>query len=266
MPKKPRKITKLLAANRSEIAIRIFRGATELGLQTIGVYAEEDRFSVHRFKSDEAYKLNPEKGPVGAYLDIDGIVAIAKEHNADAIHPGYGFLSENPEFARSCIDNNLIFIGPSPEVLDAMGDKIAARAQAQKIGVPTLPGTDEPISDRDEALAVAREIGYPLIIKAAFGGGGRGMRVVNNERISPTSLMKPGPKQRMHSVMTLFSLSASSRRQGILRFKSLVTTTGTLSTFTRGTAPYSGAIRKLSRLRQQSNLMKPLDAVYATRQ
>lgn len=188
MPKKPRKITKLLAANRSEIAIRIFRGATELGLQTIGVYAEEDRFSVHRFKSDEAYKLNPEKGPVGAYLDIDGIVAIAKEHNADAIHPGYGFLSENPAFARSCIDNNLIFIGPSPEVLDAMGDKIAARAQAQKIGVPTLPGTDEPISDRDEALAVAREIGYPLIIKAAFGGGGRGMRVVNNEKDLPNLL------------------------------------------------------------------------------
>ncbi|MCP4849222.1 MAG: pyruvate carboxylase [Verrucomicrobiaceae bacterium] len=188
MPKKPRQITKLLAANRSEIAIRIFRGATELGLKTVGVYAEEDRFSVHRFKADEAYKLDTEKGPVGAYLDIDGVIAIAKEHHADAIHPGYGFLSENAEFARACIDNNLIFIGPRPEVLDSMGDKIAARAQAQKIGVPTLPGTEEPISDREEALVVAREIGFPLIIKAAFGGGGRGMRVVNDEKDLPKLL------------------------------------------------------------------------------
>ena len=185
MPSKARSIKKLLAANRSEIAIRIFRGATELGLRTVGVYAEEDRFSVHRFKADEAYRLNSDKGPVGAYLDIDGIIAIAKEHKADAVHPGYGFLSENADFAKACRDNGLIFVGPRPEVLEAMGDKIAARAQAQKIGVPTLPGTDEPISDRDEALEVARGIGFPLIIKAAFGGGGRGMRVVNNEKDLP---------------------------------------------------------------------------------
>ena len=126
---KPRQITKLLAANRSEIAIRIFRGATELGLRTVAVYAEEDRFSVHRFKADEAYRLNTEKGPVGAYLDIEGIIAIAKEHEVDAVHPGYGFLSENADFAKACRDNELIFVGPRPEVLEGMGDKIAARAK-----------------------------------------------------------------------------------------------------------------------------------------
>ena len=188
MPMKPRQITKLLAANRSEIAIRIFRGATELGLRTVAVYAEEDRFSVHRFKADEAYRLNTEKGPVGAYLDIEGIIAIAKEHEVDAIHPGYGFLSENADFAKACRDNELIFVGPRPEVLEGMGDKIAARAKAKEIGVPTLPGTDDPITSRDEALVVAREIGFPLIIKAAFGGGGRGMRVVNDEKQLPTLL------------------------------------------------------------------------------
>ena len=188
MSNQPRQITKLLAANRSEIAIRIFRGATELGLRTVAVYAEEDRFSVHRFKADEAYRLNTEKGPVGAYLDIDGIIAIAKEHKVDAIHPGYGFLSENAEFAKACKDNELIFVGPRPEVLEAMGDKIAARAKAKEIGVPTLPGTDDPITNRDDALEVAKTIGFPLIIKAAFGGGGRGMRVVNDPKDLPTLL------------------------------------------------------------------------------
>ncbi len=176
-----RPIQKLLAANRSEIAIRIFRGATELGLRTVAIYADEDRFSVHRFKADEAYPLNKEKGPVGAYLDIDGVVAVAKERGVDAIHPGYGFMSENPDFARACAENGILFVGPRPEVLDRMGDKMAARAVAKEAGVPTLPGTDDPISDRDAALQTAREIGFPLIIKAAFGGGGRGMRVVNRE-------------------------------------------------------------------------------------
>ena len=123
--KKP--VEKLLAANRSEIATRIFRGATELGLRTVAIYAEEDRFCIHRFKADEAYKLSKEKGPVGSYLDIEGIINIAKERNVDAIHPGYGFLSENAEFANACKENGIIFVGPRPEVLASMGDKIAAR-------------------------------------------------------------------------------------------------------------------------------------------
>jgi pyruvate carboxylase len=180
--------TKLLVANRSEIATRIFRAATEQGLRTVAIFAKEDRFSMHRFKADEAYQLNPEKGPVGAYLDIDGIIAIAKEKGVDAIHPGYGFLSENAQFARACAENGITFIGPKPEILEGMGDKISARALAKRVNVPTLPGTEEPISDRGEALKTAREVGFPLIIKAAFGGGGRGMRVVTKEEDLENSL------------------------------------------------------------------------------
>lgn len=169
---------KILAANRSEIAIRIFRAATELGLRTVAVYAQEDRFAMHRFKADEAYQVGAGKGPVAAYLDIESIVSTAKEKGVDAIHPGYGFLSENAKFARACAAAGITFVGPRPDLLDMMGDKTAARALAQKVGVPTLPGTEEPIADRTQAMKVAREIGFPLIIKAAFGGGGRGMRVV----------------------------------------------------------------------------------------
>ena len=178
-PSAPRRFTKLLAANRSEIAIRIFRAATDLGLSTVAIYAQEDRFSIHRFKADEAYEIGHGKGPVAAYLDIDGIVALAKATGVEAIHPGYGFLSENAEFARACARAGITFVGPRPELLDMMGDKIAARALAQRLNVPTLSGTEEPIADREEALKIARGIGFPLIIKAAFGGGGRGMRVVN---------------------------------------------------------------------------------------
>lgn len=173
-----RPIRRLLVANRSEIAIRIMRAATELGIRTIAVYAQEDRFCPHRFKADEAYQLDSSKGPLGAYLDIPGIVALAKEKEVDAIHPGYGFLSENPQFARACEEAGIVFIGPPPGVLEQMGDKTAAREIARRIGIPVLPGTDEPVTDRGEALQIASSIGFPLIIKAAYGGGGRGMRVV----------------------------------------------------------------------------------------
>jgi pyruvate carboxylase len=168
-----------MAANRSEIAVRIFRASTELNLRTVAVYAQEDRLCIHRYKADEAYQVGHGKGPVAAYLDIESIVDVAKEKGIDAIHPGYGFLSENADFARACEKAGLIFVGPRSELLDMMGDKTAARALAQKIGVPTLPGTKDPVTDRDEALKIAKSIGFPLIIKAAFGGGGRGMRVVH---------------------------------------------------------------------------------------
>ncbi len=167
-----------MAANRGEIAIRIFRAANELGLRTVSIFAEEDRFSIHRFKADEAYQLDSSKGPVGAYLDVEGIVTLAKQKGVTMIHPGYGFLSENAAFARACAREGIVFIGPSPDLLENMGDKTAARALAHSFKVPTLPGTEEPITDPDQALTVAHEIGFPLIIKAAFGGGGRGMRVV----------------------------------------------------------------------------------------
>ncbi len=183
MPQKPiRSIKKILVANRSEIAIRVMRAASELGIRTVAIYAHEDRFCPHRFKADEAYQLNKDKGPLGAYLDIEGIVSLAVAKGVDAIHPGYGFLSENPDFARACEKNGIIFIGPDADVLDRMGDKTAARAVAEKLKVPTLQGTPEPISDRKKALKAAQNIGFPLIIKAAFGGGGRGMRVVREEK------------------------------------------------------------------------------------
>ena len=172
---------KLLALNRGEIAIRILRAASELGLRTVAVYSQEDRLSLHRFKADEAYLIGQGKGPVQAYLDVEGIVALAAEKGVDAIHPGYGFLSENPALPRACERAGLTFIGPSAELLELLGDKTAARRIAEQAGIPTIPGTNDPVSDPAEAAAVARKIGFPLIIKAAFGGGGRGMRVVDRE-------------------------------------------------------------------------------------
>jgi pyruvate carboxylase len=170
---------KLMAANRNEIAIRVFRAATELGLRTVAIYAQEDRLSIHRFKADEAYLIGQGKGPVSAYLDVPGIVALAKEKEVDLIHPGYGFLAENADFARACAAAGITFVGPRPEIIELMGNKVAARALAKKINVPTLAGTEEPVENRATAMKIAQDIGFPLIIKAAFGGGGRGMRVVH---------------------------------------------------------------------------------------
>ncbi len=170
---------KLLALNRGEIAIRILRAANELGLRTVAVYSQEDRLSLHRFKADEAYLIGEGKGPVQAYLDFEGIVALAHEKGVDAIHPGYGFLSENPELPRACERAGITFIGPSADLLDLLGDKTAARQLAQRANIPVVPGTREPVTREDDAVGIASKIGFPLIVKAAFGGGGRGMRVVN---------------------------------------------------------------------------------------
>ncbi len=179
--KKNKPIRKLLAANRSEIAIRIFRAANELGLRTVAIYSQEDRLALHRFKADEAYQVGIGKGPVEAYLDIPGIIAVAKEHEVDAIHPGYGFLSENPAFARACATAGIKFVGPTPELLELLGDKTAARRLAIKAGVPVLPGTENAVGSPEEAHRIAQEIGYPVIVKASMGGGGRGMRVVHDQ-------------------------------------------------------------------------------------
>jgi len=168
---------KLLALNRGEIAIRILRAANELKLRTVAVFSQEDHLSLHRFKADEAYLIGEGKGPVQAYLDVEGIVALAKEHGVDAIHPGYGFLSENPALPRACQAAGITFIGPSDDLLDLLGDKTAARKLAQKAGLPVVPGTPEPVTQKDDAKSIAEKIGYPLMVKAAFGGGGRGMRV-----------------------------------------------------------------------------------------
>src|SRR5947209_722238 len=155
---------KLLALNRGEIAIRILRAANELNLRTVAVYSQEDRLSLHRFKADEAYLIGSGKGPVEAYLDVDGIVALAKEKEVDAIHPGYGFLSENPALPRACERAGITFVGPSANLLDLLGDKRAARGLAEKAGIPQVPGTEEPLKDPKRAAKLANEIGYPLII------------------------------------------------------------------------------------------------------
>ncbi|HJZ57890.1 MAG TPA: pyruvate carboxylase [Gemmataceae bacterium] len=178
MPNSPRRFEKLLAANRSEIAIRVFRSAHELGMRTVAIYSHEDRFALHRFKADEAYRVGKPGEPIRAYLDIEGIVGLARELGVDAIHPGYGFLSENAQFARACATAGITFIGPRPEILEQLGDKVAARRIAQQAGVPVLFGGDSPVSSIDEAKQLAAKLGYPIIVKAAMGGGGRGMRVV----------------------------------------------------------------------------------------
>ncbi len=179
---------KLLVANRSEIAIRVLRAATELDLQTVAIYSYEDRYSLHRFKADESYQVGGPDAPVKNYLNIPAIISLAKEHHVDAIHPGYGFLSENADFAQACEDAGIVFIGPSPEMLRSFGDKTAARAIARKAGVPILPGTEHGVTDPAKIRKMAREIGFPLIIKASFGGGGRGMRVVKTAEELPGKL------------------------------------------------------------------------------
>jgi pyruvate carboxylase len=172
-----RPVRKLLVANRSEIAIRVFRTANELGIRTVAIYSHEDRFALHRFKADEAYRVGRPGEPIRAYLDIPGIVALAKQHEVDAVHPGYGFLSENPAFARACAEAGMLFVGPRVDILEQLGDKVVARHIAQKAGVPVLPGSEEAVRTHEEARRLAEKLGFPVIVKAAMGGGGRGMRV-----------------------------------------------------------------------------------------
>ncbi|WP_297370338.1 pyruvate carboxylase [Acidocella sp.] len=172
---------KLLVANRSEIAIRVFRAAAELGISTVAIYPEHDKLSLHRFKADEAYLIGKGKGPIEAYLSIDEVIRVAKLSGADAIHPGYGFLSENPEFAEACAREGIIFIGPQPETMRKLGNKVAARNLAISVGVPVMPATDPLPYDDEEIKRLAREVGYPVMLKASWGGGGRGMRPIESE-------------------------------------------------------------------------------------
>ena len=171
---------RVLCANRGEIAVRVFRACTELGIGTVAIFSEEDRVHLHRYKADEAYLVGKGLDPVAAYLAEDEIVALAKRHDIDAIHPGYGLLSERASFARKCRDAGIKFIGPTPEAIDALGDKIAARKIAEAAGVPVVPGTAEAIKRVEDARAFADKVGYPVFVKAAGGGGGRGMRVVRS--------------------------------------------------------------------------------------
>lgn len=180
-----RPINRLLVANRGEIAIRIMRAATELGITTVSVYTYEDRYSLHRYKADEAYQIGRDEDPLKPYLDVEGIILLAKRHKVDAIHPGYGFLSENVKLARRCREEGIIFVGPSPEAMDALGDKVRAKNLATSAGVPLIPDSREPDMSPEFALAEAERIGFPVMVKAAAGGGGRGMRVVRQAEDFP---------------------------------------------------------------------------------
>jgi len=172
-------IKKVLIANRGEVAVRIMRACKELDIKTVAIYSEADMNSLHVKKADEGYLIS--KDPIKAYLDYDNIITAAKQAKADAIHPGYGFLSENHEFAQACIDAGLTFIGPTPEQIETFGDKVKAKKVMKSLGLPVVPGSDDPIDKLDDAYDIARNIGYPIILKAAYGGGGRGMRVVYKE-------------------------------------------------------------------------------------
>jgi pyruvate carboxylase len=180
-------ISKILVANRSEIAIRVFRAANELGLKTVAIWAEEDKYSLHRFKADESYQvgrgphLSRDMGPIESYLSIEEIIRVARLSGADAIHPGYGLLSESPEFADACAENGITFIGPKPETMRRLGNKVAARNLAIEVGVPVIPATDPLPDDMDEVKKLAAEVGYPVMLKASWGGGGRGMRAIRSE-------------------------------------------------------------------------------------
>ncbi|MCD6435211.1 MAG: pyruvate carboxylase [Clostridiales bacterium] len=175
-----KKFKRVLVANRGEIAIRIFRAAQELGIRSVAIYSEEDKNSLFRMKADESYLLGKNKGPVEAYLNIEGIIKIAKKKGVDAIHPGYGFLSENAEFAKKCEEVGITFIGPSYHSIENLGDKIKSKMIAKLAGVPIIEGIDRPVKSTNEIKGIAEKIGYPIILKAAAGGGGRGMRIVRN--------------------------------------------------------------------------------------
>ncbi|HNI10467.1 MAG TPA: biotin carboxylase N-terminal domain-containing protein, partial [bacterium] len=175
-----RSIKKLLVANRGEIAIRIFRACSEIGIETIAVYTYEDRYSLHRYKADEAYQIGADDDPLKPYLNIDEIIHLAKKIGADAIHPGYGFLSENDQFVKACEDHGIIFVGPNSEIMYKLGNKIAAKVVARENNIPIIESNREALKDTSVAEREAQRIGYPVMIKAAAGGGGRGMRVVRN--------------------------------------------------------------------------------------
>ncbi|PHS79664.1 MAG: pyruvate carboxylase [Rhodospirillaceae bacterium] len=185
----PKKIKKILIANRGEIAIRIIRAANELGIGTVAIYAAEDKLSLHRFKSDEAYQVGVNDGPVKAYLNIDDILRIAHDAGCDAVHPGYGFLSENPDFADACRDSGLIFIGPSSDVMRALGNKVSARILAEKAGTPVMPASGVLPENMNDVRRMATEVGYPVMLKASWGGGGRGMRIIRREQDLETEVV-----------------------------------------------------------------------------
>ena len=251
----PRAPKKLLVANRNEIAIRVFRAATELGLRTVAIYAQEDRLSIHRFKADEAYLIGEDKGPVGAYLDIPGIIALAKEKQSGSDSSRLRFSGRERRFARACAEAGITFVGPRPEIIDLMGDKVAARALARKVGVPTLPGTEEPVTDRAAALKIAQEIGFP----ADYQGGFRRRRTrheggPSRRPIWPRCWTRRKAKPAAPSAIRPFFWRSTSRAPSTSKCRFWATATATCSICMNAIVRCSAATRKSSKSPRPSRL------------
>ena len=240
----PQKITKLLVANRGEIAVRVMRTCKELGIKTVAIYSEADRGALHVRTADEAYCVG-EAPSRDSYLKINKIIDVAIHSKVQAIHPGYGFLSENATFAEACAAAGLIFVGPSPESIRSMGDKTTARLMMEKAGVPMAPGTPDAIDDPEEAARIAEEIGYPVLIKAAAGGGGKGMRLVEDPsaRFCPRSRWR---SERLNLLLEMegYLLKNTSLSPVILSFRFFEITLGWGFICLNENAPFSDVIRK----------------------
>jgi pyruvate carboxylase len=238
--------SKILVANRGEIAVRAFRAAYELGARTVAVFPYEDRNAVHRIKADEAYLIGERGHAVHAYLDIDEIIRVARESGADAVYPGYGFLSENPDLAQACADAGIAFIGPPASVLTMAGNKVRAVAAARAAGVPVLRSS-APSADVDELVAAAEQIGFPVFAKAVAGGGGRGMR-----RVDEPGQLADALATAMREAQGAFGDATMFLEQAVLRPRHLeVQVTGTPSTSSSGTAPCSAGTRRWWRSRRR---------------
>ena len=237
---------KILVANRGEIAIRVLRAANEMGKATVAVFADEDRLALHRSKADEAYRIGEGKGPITAYLAVDDIIRVAVDTGTDAIHPGYGFLSESPEFAEACEKAGIAFIGPRPDTLRRLGDKVSARAIAAAAGVPTVPATGALPADPQAALNLAEEIGFPGILKASWGGGGRGMREVDGAEGFEAALLAARREAAAAFGKDEIYLERFIRRAATWRSRCSPTQAGASCTSSSATARCSGATRRSS--------------------
>ena len=250
-------IQKVLVANRGEIAIRVFRACTELNIRTVAIYSKEDSGSYHRYKADEAYLVGEGKKPIDAYLDIEGIIEIAKRNHVDAIHPGYGFLSENIQFAKRCEEEGIIFIGPTSEHLDMFGDKVKAREQAEKAGIPVIPGSDGPVADIAEVKQFAEKFGYPFIIKASLGGGGRGMRIVRDESELEESYNRAKSEAKAAFGNDEVYVEKLIEKPKHIEVQVSEIKKGTWFTFTTATALCKGVIKRSSKWRRAFRFLNP---------
>jgi len=237
-------ITKLLVANRGEIAIRVLRAASELKIDTVAVFTYEDRYSLHRFKADQSFQIGDETEPLKPYLNIEEIIKMAKATQVDAIHPGYGFLSENVDFVRRCEEEGIIFVGPRKEAMLQLGDKVAAKKVATAIGVPVIMDSKKDLNTLNDALSEAETIGYPVMLKAASGGGGRGMRVVRNAE-EMQNAFNNSKSEALKSFETIpYSWKNSLTTQNTLRFRFWVIISAILSICTNATVPYNVVFRR----------------------